>query len=73
MKELLTGGKQCFYTIFHPFNGFDQVKWEKKGSPKFCLLILLAFFLTSVFTPRSHNKTSSFFFMGMSHFYYKTF
>ena len=49
MKELLTGGKQCLYTVFHPFNGFDQVKWEKKGSPKFCLLILLAFFLTSVF------------------------
>ena len=49
MKELLTGGKQCLYTIFHPFNGFDQVKWEKKGSPKFCFLILLAFFLTNVF------------------------
>ena len=49
MKELIPGAKQCFYTLFHPFNGFDQVKWEKKGSPKFCFLILLAFFLTNVF------------------------
>lgn len=49
MKNLIAGGKQCFYTIFHPFNGFDQVKWEKKGSAPFCFLILLAFVLTNVF------------------------
>lgn len=49
MNELLSGAKQCFYTLFHPFNGFDQVKWEKKGSPRFCILILAAFFLTNVF------------------------
>lgn len=49
LKELKTGALQCFYTIFHPVNGFDQVKWEKKGSPLFCCVILLAFFLTAVF------------------------
>jgi len=49
VKELITGAKQCFYTLFHPFNGFDQVKWEKKGSAKFCFVILAAFFLTNVF------------------------
>lgn len=49
MKELLRGMRQCFYTVFHPFNGFDQVKWEKKGSVLFGFVILAAFFLTSVF------------------------
>lgn len=49
MEHIISGAKQCKYTIFHPINGFDQVKWEKKGSPAFCVLILLAFFLTNVF------------------------
>lgn len=49
MEPILSGAKQCKYTIFHPINGFDQVKWEKKGSPVFCALILVAFFLTNVF------------------------
>lgn len=49
MNELYRGMRQCFYTVFHPFNGFDQVKWEKKGSVLFSFVILLAFFLTSVF------------------------
>lgn len=47
--DLGAGAKQCFYTIFHPVNGFDQVKWEKKGSVAFCVVILLVFFLTNVF------------------------
>lgn len=49
MKELIQGARQCCYTMFHPVNGFDQVKWEKKGSPLFCVVILAAFFLTNVF------------------------
>lgn len=49
MNELIRDMRQCFYTIFHPFNGFDQVKWEKKGGVRFCFVILFAFFLTSVF------------------------
>ena len=49
MNKFLEGAKQCRYTMFHPVNGFDAVKWEKKGSPAFCVLILLAFFLTNVF------------------------
>ena len=49
MHELLRGMRQCFHTIFHPFDGFDQVKWEKKGSVAFSFVILLAFFLTAVF------------------------
>ena len=50
MNDLREGVKQCLYTIRHPINGFDQVKWEKKGSMKVCVLILAAFFLTNVFT-----------------------
>lgn len=49
MESLIAGAKQCRYTMFHPVNGFDQVKWEKKGSPLFCVVILAAFFLTKVF------------------------
>lgn len=49
MNKFWDGAKQCFYTIFHPFNGFDQVKFEKKGSIPFCFVILLVFFLTNVF------------------------
>lgn len=49
LNKINAGAQQCLYTIFHPFNGFDQVKWEKKGSVPFCFVILLAFFLTNVF------------------------
>ena len=49
MNRIIDGARQCRYTMFHPVNGFDQIKWEKKGSPLFCLFILAAFFLTSVF------------------------
>ncbi|MGM9668352.1 MAG: Yip1 family protein [Faecousia sp.] len=49
MDKITAGAKQCAHTMFHPVSGFDQIKWEKKGSPAFCLLILLAFFLTNVF------------------------
>lgn len=49
MKSFRDDAKQCLYTMLHPFNGFDQVKWEKKGSVRFCILIIAAFFLTKVF------------------------
>lgn len=49
MDNIISGGKQCLYTIFHPFNGFDQVKWGKQGRVSFGFVILLCFFLTSVF------------------------
>ncbi len=49
MDGIISGAKQCRYTVFHPVNGFDRVKWEKEGSPAFCVVILLAFFLTNVF------------------------
>lgn len=49
MQGFKAGAKQCAYTMLHPFNGFDEVKWEKKGSVKFCFAILLAFVLVNVF------------------------
>ena len=49
LREAGAGFSQCFYTMFHPVNGFDQVKWEKKGNVLTCVCILLAFFLTNVF------------------------
>ena len=47
--ELGAGFRHIFYTMFHPVNGFDQIKWEKKGSVSACAVILLVFFLTNVF------------------------
>lgn len=49
MNWLKDGAKQCKYTMFHPVNGFDQVKWNNAGSMRFCVLILAAFFLVKVF------------------------
>lgn len=48
-SEAKAGFGHCFYTMFHPVNGFDQIKWEKKGSVATGVAILLAFFLTNVF------------------------
>ena len=49
MGKLKDGAKQCKYTMFHPVNGFDQVKWNNAGSTAFCFVILLLFFLVNVF------------------------
>lgn len=49
VRDIREGAGQCRYTMLHPVNGFDQVKWEKKGSASFCGVILFAFFLVNVF------------------------
>ena len=48
-EDVGAGFKHIFYTMIHPVNGFDQIKWEKKGSIVACVAILLVFFLTNVF------------------------
>lgn len=48
-QRLSKGFKQSYYTIFHPVNGFDAIKWENAGSIKASLLILFLFFLVNVF------------------------
>lgn len=30
MNKLKEGFKQCQYTMFHPVNGFDRVKWNNE-------------------------------------------
>jgi hypothetical protein len=47
--RLSKGLMQSYYTIFHPVNGFDAVKWENAGSIKSALLIVFLFFLVNVF------------------------
>ncbi|HPT77558.1 MAG TPA: YIP1 family protein [Candidatus Atribacteria bacterium] len=37
-----------FYTMLHPYNGFDAVKYERKGSVKTAVLVALLFFLQNV-------------------------
>lgn len=48
-KRLSKGLKQSYYTMFHPVNGFDAVKWENASSVKAGLLIMFLFFLVNVF------------------------
>ena len=49
LADVPAGLRHIFYTMIHPVNGFDQIKWEKKGSVFACVIILLVFFLTNVF------------------------
>lgn len=49
MNRLGKGLKQCYYTMFHPVNGFDAIKWENAGSIKTSLIIMFLFFLVNVF------------------------
>lgn len=49
MSGLREGLKHCKYTMFHPVNGFDKVKWNNEGSMPVCFIILAAFFLVKVF------------------------
>lgn len=49
MNKLKEGFKQCKYTMFHPVNGFDRVKWNNEGSLPVCFILLAAFFLVNVF------------------------
>ena len=49
LADVPAGLRHIFYTMIHPVNGFDQIKWEKKGSVIACVIILLVFFLTNVF------------------------
>ncbi len=48
-RQIVQGAKQCGYTMIHPVNGFDQVKWERKGSIPFSFVILACFVLVNVF------------------------
>lgn len=49
MNSLQKGIKQCYYTMFHPVNGFDAIKWQKEGSIRVSLIIMLLFFIINVF------------------------
>lgn len=49
MSSLKKGLKQVYYTMFHPVNGFDAVKWENAGSMSASILIMFLFFLVNVF------------------------
>ncbi|TAH73685.1 MAG: hypothetical protein EWM47_02745 [Anaerolineaceae bacterium] len=49
MNRLSKGFRQSYYTMFHPVNGFDAVKWENAGSIRTCFFIMFLFFLVNVF------------------------
>ena len=41
--------KHCKYTMFHPLNGFEEVKWNGKGSYR---ISAFSFSSSSMFFPR---------------------
>ncbi len=41
--------KDPFYLLFHPFDGFNEIKWGKRFSVRISLCILLAWFAVTVF------------------------
>ena len=41
-------GKLIFYTMFHPFQGFELIKLKKKGSVKLSFAILAIWFLSVI-------------------------
>ena len=45
MKEHL---KHCKHTVFHPIAGFEEVKWNGKGSNVISFVVLFLFFLVNV-------------------------
>ena len=43
-------GNLLFYTMFHPFHGFEEIKQKKSGSTLISMIILAAWFITMIFT-----------------------
>lgn len=41
--------RHCKYTVFHPVSGFEEVKWNDKGSVAISFVVLFLFFLINVF------------------------
>jgi hypothetical protein len=41
-------GKFMFYTMFHPFQGFEEIKVKKRGSLSLSMLILAIWFLATI-------------------------
>ena len=40
--------KLALYTIVHPFAGFEEIKWHKKGSVLWATVFLLLYYLSSI-------------------------
>jgi hypothetical protein len=38
-----------FYTMFHPFQGFEEIKGNKRGSISVSMLILVTWFISAIF------------------------
>jgi len=48
LRSLWQELKYSFYLVVHPFNGYWEIKHEKRGSLKTAMVLLLFFILTSV-------------------------
>ena len=51
-KRTINEIRYSFYLLFHPFNGFWEVKREKKGSLSTAVIFLFFFILFQLFTSR---------------------
>ena len=42
--------KHCKYTMFHPLNGFEEVKWNGKGSYRISAVVVFLLLRVKVFS-----------------------
>ena len=52
LQKLYSGFKYGFYIVFHPFDGFWDVKYEKRGSTASATLILVLCVIMNIITNR---------------------
>ncbi len=41
--------KHCLHTLVHPFDGFDAIKWEKKGSVLIAAISLFLYYISAIY------------------------
>ncbi len=50
LVDLKNAVSHLFYTLFHPFDGFFEMKFRKKGNRKLALFLLAVYGVSSVFS-----------------------
>ena len=53
--------KNLFYTLFHPFDGFFEMKFRKKGSMALATVLLVLYGLVSIFNTQYTGFIFNFF------------
>ena len=51
--------KHALYTLAHPFHGFEEIKWQHKGSVVCATLFLLFYYFVSIVEPSFMRRSES--------------